>query len=67
MPLTAFSINLSGNFARRSVALIDLCPPGYPVCLIYSFDSHLFPDNYTFSALITTTLSPQSTCGVKLT
>ena len=34
--------------------------------LIYCFCDHLSPDKDTFSALITTTLSPQSTWGVKL-
>ena len=61
IPLTAFSTSFIGFFLNNSSADKDLCPPGYPVCLIYFLFFHLSPLSLTLDALITITLSPQST------
>ena len=41
-------------------------PPGYMVWWMYFLSFHFLPVRRTLSALITTTKSPQSACGVNM-
>ncbi len=66
MPLTACVSNFPGFLVKTSRAVSLFNPPGNPLCLMYSFWSHFWPESVILSALMTTTWSPQSICGEKI-
>ena len=65
MRSTALMITRSGCLPPRIEPLLrSLRPPGKPVYQRNTLSLALLPVSCTFSALITTTWSPQSMCGV---
>src|SRR3954465_4628113 len=66
MRRTASSTSRVGWRATAFSAENCFRPPGCMVWWVYCLSFHLLPVRRTFSALITTTKSPQSACGVKV-
>src|SRR4051812_8783518 len=66
MRRTASSTSRVGWRATAFSAENCFRPPGCMVWWVYCLSFHLLPVRRTFSALITTTKSPQSSCGVKV-